>query len=73
MDNNNVLRLYYSHTWNKCLLVNPLSHKYNHLPEMEALHGLTEVHPGIGNHEAEELCDDRTLKVVNVILNGTAM
>lgn len=54
-------------------LVNPLSHKYNHLPEMEALHGLTEVHPGIGNHEAEELCDDRTLKVVNVILNGTAM
>lgn len=53
-------------------LANPLSHKHNCLPEMEALQGLTEVHPGVGSHEAEEFYGDRTLKVVNAILDDTA-
>lgn len=50
-------------------LANPLSHKHNCL----TLQGLTEVHPGVGSREAEEFCDDRTLKVANAILDVTAM
>lgn len=39
---------------------------------METLQRQAEIHPGVGNHGAEEFCDDRTLKVVNAILDGTA-
>ena len=40
---------------------------------METLQGQTEIHPGVGKHDAEEFRDDRTLKAVNAILDGTAM
>lgn len=52
-------------------LMNPLSHKYNHLSEMETLQGLTEVHPRVGNHEAEEFCGGKNLKIVNAVLDST--